>query len=291
MTALLNVDRLRVEFAGRRTLPFAPRPAPTVAVKDVSFEIERGETLALVGESGSGKSTIGNAILGLIPTASGSVRFQDEDITRVSARRRRTLARRIQVIFQNPYGSLNPSRRVGDALAEPLYAAGSLTRGQSRVKVAELLHRVGMPADAADRFPGNFSGGQRQRIAIARALAVDPELIVCDEPTSALDVSTQRVVLELLTELQQESGLSYLFITHDLAVVRRFADRVIVLQKGRLIEEGAASTVCDTPANPYTRRLVHAAPVPDPVRQADRRARRLAAAALSRPSSIAGEHQ
>jgi peptide/nickel transport system ATP-binding protein len=274
---LLSVADLQVQFRIRGDRPFR-RPHQFVAVDDVSFDIAYGETLALVGESGSGKSTIGNAVLGLAPISGGSVRFQGKELTGASRKERRAIAADLQVVFQNPYGSLNPSLTIESILTEPIRLHSSLTAAESRRRARELLERVGMPADSADRTPHSFSGGQRQRIAIARALAVSPRLIICDEPTSALDVSTQKVVLDLLRSLREETGIALLFITHDLAVVREFADRVIVLNRGRIVEQGSPIDVCDQPQDPYTRRLVAAAPVPDPILQASRRAARLASA-------------
>ncbi|WP_353115250.1 ATP-binding cassette domain-containing protein [Microbacterium sp.] len=264
----LAVTGLRVEYPGGR------RRGPVRVIDDVGFRIATGETLALVGESGSGKSTIGKAILGLVPAAAGRIELGGRDITAIPVRRRAAFARELQVVFQDPYGSLNPSLRIGDILSEPLEAGGGMPRAEARRVVRDLLSRVGLPADAADRYPGSFSGGQRQRIAIARAVSVDPAVIICDEPTSALDVSTQVQVLELLRELQQNLGVAYLFITHDLALVRGFADRVAVLRGGRIVEEGAAAAVCDAPRDLYTQALMGATPVPDPVRQRERRVAR-----------------
>lgn len=261
----LSVEKLSVTYPGRGWR--APRRE---IVHDVSFSIRAGETLALVGESGSGKSTIGNAVLGLVPSSGGTVRLGGRDITGLSGGRRRQLAPHLQAIFQNPYGSLNPSLTIGNALAEPLRANG-VPADQARNRVRDLLERVNLPPDAAQRRPGAFSGGQRQRIAIARAVAMRPRVIVCDEPTSALDVSTQAAVLTLLRELQEDLGVAYLFITHDLAVVREFADRACVLQGGNIVEEGASRDLCDRPVHAYTRRLIAAAPVPDPVLQRQRR--------------------
>jgi peptide/nickel transport system ATP-binding protein len=263
MPELLEVTGLSVEYK-------VPGRGRFLAVNDVSFSVTAGETVALVGESGSGKSTIGRAILGLAPISAGSVRFGGEDVAHRGTRERRALARRLQVVFQDPYSSLNPSRTIGESLVEPLRAQGT-SRRDAQARIAGLLERVGLPGDAGTRYPSRFSGGQRQRIAIARALALSPELIICDEPTSALDVSTQASVLELLGELQEQLGLAYLFITHDLAVVRHFAQRVLVLRQGTLVEEGTAEQICDRPAEAYTRALVAAAPVPDPVLQAQRR--------------------
>lgn len=269
----LEVDHLVVEYPPRRW-----RGAPTRVIEDVSFTVARGETVALVGESGSGKTTIGRAVLGLVPAAAGRIALNGVDITGLSARARRPLAAELQAVFQNPYGSLDPALTIGATLAEPLRAGGVAT-SDVRQRIADLLHRVGMPADSAQRYPAQFSGGQRQRIAIARAVARGPRLIICDEPTSALDVTTQAAALELLAELQSSLGCAYLFITHDLAVVREFADRAIVLEKGTIVESGPSIDLCDRPQHPYTQRLVAAAPVPDPRLQRKRREARLANAA------------
>jgi ABC-type glutathione transport system ATPase component len=262
---LLTVDNLVVEYASHRF-----RRPPVRVIDDVSFALAQGETLALVGESGSGKTTIGKALLGLTPIAGGRVMLAGTDVTRLQGRARRALAADIQAVFQNPYGSLNPSRTVGRTLAEPLLVAG-LPKTEVHARIAGLLQRVGLPADAASRYPAQFSGGQRQRIAIARAVARQPKIIICDEPTSALDVTTQSAVLGLLSELRQVLGCAYLFITHDLAVVKEFATRTMVLQNGRIVEEGPSREVCDKPRHEYTRKLVAAAPVPDPRLQRRRR--------------------
>jgi peptide/nickel transport system ATP-binding protein len=273
MSELLNVQNLAVEYRSR-----GKNGGRFRAVDGVSFSVAAGETVALVGESGSGKSTIGRAILGLAPIADGRVSFNGRDITQRTRGVQRALARELQVVFQDPYSSLNPSKTIGESLTEPLRAQGGFNGQQARERIGGLLQRVGLPADSASRFPSRFSGGQRQRVAIARALALSPKLIICDEPTSALDVSTQAQVLELFTELQDQLGLGYLFITHDLAVVRHFANRVLVLRNGALVEQGTAQQICDAPEQPYTRQLVAAAPVPDPALQRERRAGRLALA-------------
>ncbi len=252
------------------------------AVSDVSLGIGPGETLALVGESGSGKSTLGNAVLGQVPITTGAVFYDGEDITRVNHRRRRELTRFIQAIFQDPYGSLNPVRTVRQTLVEPLLAHERLTAAQQRERVVEALERVGLESDAAQRYPSEFSGGQRQRIAIARALMPGPRLIVCDEPTSALDLSVQAQVLNLLGRLRRELGVSYLFITHDLAIIRHIADRVAVLYRGQIVETGPTAQVCGEPREAYTKALIAAAPVPDPVEQ--RRRRTLLAESAPQPS-------
>ncbi len=266
----LAVDNLVVEYPPRRW-----RGNPVRVITDVSFTVPRGETVALVGESGSGKTTIGRAVLGLVPVTGGRIVVDGADTTGLSPRARRPLAANLQAVFQNPYGSLDPALTIGATLAEPL-RAGGVARGDVPRRIAELLRRVGMPADSAQRYPAQFSGGQRQRIAIARAVARGPQLIICDEPTSALDVTTQAAALELLGELQSSLGCAYLFITHDLAVVREFADRTIVLEKGVIVESGNSVDVCERPQHPYTQRLVAAAPVPDPRMQKIRREERLA---------------
>ncbi|XPP27071.1 MAG: ATP-binding cassette domain-containing protein [Leucobacter sp.] len=241
-------------------------------VRDVSLGINIGETLGLVGESGSGKSTIGNVILGLVPAAGGRILFDGEDITHVGSRRRRELTREIQVVFQDPYGSLNPTRTVGATLTESIRAQGNRESSRSIAnQVAHTLEAVGMSSTAAQRYPTEFSGGQRQRIAIARALVVNPRLIVCDEAVSALDLSIQAQVLNLLKQLKEERGLSYLFISHDLAVVAHAADRIAVLERGTIAEYDTVDRVMGDPQHPYTRMLLAAAPVPNPDEQAARR--------------------
>lgn len=233
------------------------------ALDRVSLDVRAGETVGIVGESGAGKSTLGRAVLGLVPVASGSIRFDGQDITGLGHRARVALAARLQVVFQDPDTSLNPARTVGSSLAEPLLGQRR-PRGEAAGRVAEMLKRVGLPADAAGRYPRQFSGGQKQRIAIARALIVSPELVVCDEALSALDLSVQAQIINLLLELRRDLGVAYLFIGHDLAVIRHLADRVVVLRDGRVVERGTAAQVCEQPADPYTRALMEAAPVPDP---------------------------
>jgi peptide/nickel transport system ATP-binding protein len=274
MSELLEVRDLCVEFpvAGARRRRMR-------AVDGVSFSVAPGETVALVGESGSGKSTIGRSILGLNSVHSGSVVFDGRDITRRTARQQREIARDLQVVFQDPYSSLNPAKTIGDNLAEPLRAQGAVSTAQARERMEGLLRQVGLPEDSPERYPANFSGGQRQRIAIARALMLEPKLVICDEPTSALDVSTQAAVLQLLRDLKSQHEVAYLFITHDLAVVRHFADRVLVLRGGQLVEEGAVDDICERPRHPYTKQLIATAPVPDPVLQRQRREARWRAAA------------
>lgn len=262
---ILTVTDLDVSFPGKGFR--APRNR---VLKDVSLSIRPGETLGLVGESGSGKTTIGRAVLGLVPVDSGSIVFEGRNIEKASRRERRRISRDLQVVFQDPYTSLNPSMTVGDTLTEPLLAQG-VGRAEARSRVADLLDRVRLPRGAADRLPREFSGGQRQRVAIARALAVEPKLIVCDEPVSALDLTTQERVLELLAEVQESTGVAYLFISHDLTVVRHMSHRVAVIYRGEIVEQGDTVQVTEHPEQPYTRKLLLAAPVVDPERQRERR--------------------
>ena len=259
-TPLLEVRNLVVRYGKNR--------AP--AVDDVSFAIARGETLGLIGESGSGKTTIGRAILGLVPVTSGQILFEGRDITRASASQRRTLRGDLRAVFQDPFSSLNPRRPVGDAIEEPLRVAG-VAASERKTRTAAVLRSVGLPGGSADRYPRQFSGGQRQRIAIARALVTDPRLVVCDEAVSALDLSTQAQVLNLLADLRRGSDLGYLFIAHDMAVVEFLAQRVVVLYRGRVVEEGITDEVIRNPKNLYTRVLMAASPVPDPDEQERRR--------------------
>ncbi|QKG24423.1 ABC transporter ATP-binding protein [Actinomadura verrucosospora] len=272
--ALLSLRDVHVSFPGRR------RRARTEVLKGIDLDVRPAETLGLVGESGSGKTTIGRAILGLVPVASGTVTFGGERIDTATAARRRALSRDLQVIFQDPYTSLNPSLTIGDTLAEPLIAQGGEARA-TRARIAALLDRVRLPADAAHRLPREFSGGQRQRIAIARALARRPRLIVCDEPVSALDLTTQRTILDLLLEIQEETAVAYLFVSHDLSVVRTMSHRVAVIHEGRIVEAGEAARVTEAPEHSYTRTLLLSAPVADVAEQRRRRARRVAAAAAA----------
>lgn len=258
---LLSVEDLVVEF------PRGFRKEPLRAVNGVSFEIGRGETVGLVGESGSGKSTTGNAIIGLVKVTSGSIRFDGQEIHNASARQRRALSEHVQVVFQDPYGSLNPSRTVGQTLAEPMLVHRELRPSEARRQVGEMLERVGLQASDAAKYPAAFSGGQRQRIAVARALMLEPQLVVCDEAVSALDLSTQAQVLNLLRDLQADMGLSLLFISHDLAVVRYMSHRIVVLYHGEVVEQGSSHDIYSNPQETYTARLVAAAPAPDPSRR------------------------
>ena len=256
---LLDCQKVNTRFGAHHVL------------KDVSFTIRPGETVGLVGESGSGKTTIGRAILGIGPVSSGKILFKGTDIAGTAPRERKGDAARIQAVFQDPYTSLNPAMTIEDILTEPIVARGLATAADARKQVKTLLDQVNLPSDAALRFPREFSGGQRQRVAIARALALSPSLIVCDEPVSALDLSTQARVLDLFIELQERTGVAYLFVTHDLAVVRHISHRVAVMRAGEIVEFGEAEKVTGHPDHPYTRRLLLAAPVADPVRQAERR--------------------
>ncbi len=230
------------------------------AVADVSFEIKRGETFALVGESGSGKSTIAKMVVGLIGASDGTIDFDGHRMTGTDGTAMRDLRRRFQMIFQDPFASLNPRWRVGDIIAEPIHTFGLLKGAEVTNRVGELLDTVGLSAKDAEKFPHEFSGGQRQRIAIARALSSKPEFIVCDEPTSALDVSVQAQILNLMKDLQDEMGLTYLFISHDLSVVRHMANRIGVLYLGRLVEVADGKRLFSEPQHPYTRMLLDAVP-------------------------------
>ncbi len=262
---LLELDDVSISYRRRRSV--------VQALDGVSFSVARGETVGLVGESGSGKSTVGRAILGLASAERGSIRFDGSDITNLPFRERRMFYRHVQVVFQDPYSSLNPVRKIGRTLAEPLEAFNVAGRDDVRRAVRSMLERVHLPADAEDRYPRQFSGGQRQRIAIARALMLSPQLVIFDEPTSALDLSVQAQILNLLQELQRELALSYLFISHDLDVVRHLCDRMVVLYAGRVMETGATDAVAAKPAHPYTEALHAAIPLPDPRQQQHRRAK------------------
>ncbi|MBM3629052.1 MAG: ABC transporter ATP-binding protein [Alphaproteobacteria bacterium] len=261
---VLTVRGLRKHFATGGGLSRAT--AVTVrAVDGIGFEVGAGEAFGIVGESGCGKSTAGRAILRLIEPDAGEIVYRGQDVRAASGAALRALRRRLQIVFQDPYSSLNPRRSIGRALAEPIEVHGLAASAQEvRARVASLLDEVGLPADAAERYPHEFSGGQRQRIGIARALSVEPELIVADEPVSALDVSIQAQVLELMRRLQAQRGLSFVFIAHDLGVVRYFCQRVAVMYLGRIVEMGTAAELFGDPLHPYTRMLRDASPVPDP---------------------------
>jgi len=262
--ALLKIDHLTRYFDVskpwlNRVLERGERQVLT-AVADVSFEINRGETFALVGESGSGKSTIAKLVVGLLDASAGTIEFDGHRMTGTSGPEMRGLRRRFQMIFQDPFASLNPRWRVGDIIAEPVHTFGMLKGAEVSNRVAELLDTVGLSAKDAEKFPHEFSGGQRQRIAIARALSSKPEFIVCDEPTSALDVSVQAQILNLMKDLQDDMGLTYLFISHDLSVVRHMANRIGVLYLGRLVEVADGKRLFTEPQHPYTQMLLDAVP-------------------------------
>ncbi|HVO32254.1 MAG TPA: ATP-binding cassette domain-containing protein, partial [bacterium] len=266
MTALLEARGLAKSFPVARTL--FGRPTRTVqAVVDVSLEVARGTTLGLVGESGCGKSTVGRLLLGLLPPSAGTVRFDGADLSELEGDARRTARRRMQMVFQDPFGSLNPRMRVGDAVGEPMEIhRPDLSAAERRARVDALLARVGLSAVHAARFPAEFSGGQRQRLVIARALAADPDLVVADEPVSALDVSIQAQVVNLLRDLQAERGLTYVFVSHDLKVVEHVSDAVAVMYLGRIVERASAAELFARPTHPYTQALLSAVPDPRPGR-------------------------
>ncbi|MFM7050801.1 MAG: ABC transporter ATP-binding protein [Planctomycetota bacterium] len=266
---LLEVKDLRTWFPIRRGL-LQRTVGHVKAVDDVSFAVRRGETLGLVGESGCGKTTVGRTLLRLIPNSGGDVRFDGKDVFGASTLEMRRLRREMQIIFQDPGGSLNPRMRVGRIVGEPLEVHGMCSGDELRVRVEELLVRCGLWKQAADRYPHEFSGGQRQRIGIARALALQPRLIVCDEPTSALDVSIQSQILNLLSDLQDEMGLSYLFISHDMAVIHHICDRIAVMYNGKIVEEGTRDEIINAPKHEYTQALLSAVPEADPRRRKTR---------------------
>ena len=271
---LLEVKELTKHFPVRSGLLVEHTVGHVKAVDGVSFEIREGETLGLVGESGSGKSTTGYCILQLIKPTSGSVRFMDQELTELGREDIRKMRREMQIVFQDPYSSLDPRMTVGDIVAEPVQVHGIGSRRSRRETVRQLLDVVGFNPKFTNRYPHEFSGGQRQRIGIARALALNPKLIVCDEPVSALDVSIQAQILNLLKDLQRDFGLTYLFIAHDLAVVRTMSDRIAVMNRGKLVEIGPAEEVYTTPRDEYTKALLAAVPVPDPRAMKERKVER-----------------
>jgi oligopeptide/dipeptide ABC transporter ATP-binding protein len=267
---LLEVDNLCVRFPVKTGIGRAKKFVH--ALDDVTLHVGRGETLGLVGESGSGKTTLGRAVLRRAPITSGTVRFDGQDITNLEGESMRQLRRRMQLVFQDPYASLNPRMTILELVSEPLVVHGMVRKPEdARHQVADLLERCGLPVDAIDRYPHAFSGGQRQRVGIARALAMHPSLIVADEPVSALDVSVRAQVVNLLQDLQIEFGLSYLFIAHDLSVVRHISHRIAIMYAGRIAEIAPADEVYVRPLHPYTKALLSAVPIPDPVVQRERR--------------------
>jgi len=261
---LLEVNDLVKHFPVKRGLLFNREVDRVRAVDGISFRVDRGETLGIVGESGSGKSTACRAALQLTKPSSGSVRFEGREIAGLSRRQMRPLRREMQMVFQDPYASLNPRKRVGQIVGDPLRLQGEASGAELRRRVQELLERVGLSPEHYDRFPHEFSGGQRQRIGIARAIALRPKLIVADEPVSALDVSIQAQIVNLLADLQQELGLAYLFVAHDIGIVRHVSDRIAVMHEGKIVEEGPADQVCEQPRDDYTKQLLAAVPIPDP---------------------------
>jgi oligopeptide transport system ATP-binding protein len=261
---LLEVENLVKHFPIKHGLLIDRRVGEVKAVDGVSLSIARGETLGLVGESGSGKSTLCRAALQLLKPTSGSVKFEGREIAGLGRRAMRPLRRQMQMVFQDPYASLNPRKRVSQIIGDPLRRQGVGSSAERRRRVHELLERVGLSSEHYDRYPHEFSGGQRQRIGIARALALRPTLIIADEPVSALDVSIRAQIVNLLADLQDEFGLSYLFVAHDIAIVRHVSDRIAVMHEGKIVEQGTADQVCESPRDPYTRSLLSAVPIPDP---------------------------
>jgi oligopeptide transport system ATP-binding protein len=263
---ILSVRDVTKHFPLTRGVVFQHEIGQVKAVDGVSFELRKGETLGLVGESGCGKSTLARLLMGVERPTSGSVHFEDRDVSSLSKGELRRLRRRMQLVMQDPYTSLNPRMTVGDIVGEPFAIHGD-PEGGRRTRVRELLEIVGLEPDHVNRYPHQFSGGQRQRIGIARALALRPDVIICDEPVSALDVSVQAQVMNLLADLQREFGLSYVFIAHDLAVVRHISDRVAVMYLGKIVEIGDEEQIYDHPTHPYTQALLAAVPVPDPTKR------------------------
>jgi oligopeptide transport system ATP-binding protein len=261
---ILEVEHLVKHFPITRGILFDKQIGAVQAVDDVSFSVNRGETLGLVGESGCGKSTLARSILQLIEPTSGSVRFEGQEITGLSHRQSRALRPRMQIVFQDPYSSLNPRKRIAQIVGDPMRLHGIVDRSGVRDAVRELLETVGLNPEHYNRFPHEFSGGQRQRIGIARALALKPQLIIADEPVSALDVSIQAQIINLLEDLQGEFDLTYVFVAHDLSVVRHVADRIAVMYLGKIVEIGPADAVYEKPIHPYTLSLLSAVPIPDP---------------------------
>ena len=266
---LVEVTDLKVYFPIKSGIVLDRHVGDIKAVDEVSLTIERGETLGLVGESGCGKSTTGRCILRLVEPTSGQVTFRGEDLLHKRPGELRALRRHLQIVFQDPYSSLHPRRRVRDIIAEPMIVQGMSNRA-ALAEVPRLMETVHLDPARAGRYPHEFSGGQRQRVGIARAIALDPRLVVCDEPVSALDVSIQAQVLNLLEDIQDRLGLAYLFIAHDLSVVRHIADRVCVMYLGAIVEEAATDDVFESPSHPYTQALISAVPIPDPDREANK---------------------
>ncbi len=272
---LLSINGLKMYFPITQGIIFQRHVGDIKAVDGLSFDVQRGETLGLVGESGCGKSTTGRAILQLYRPTAGSVIFEDQELTTLKGESLRRMRRHIQMIFQDPYASLNPRMTVGSIIGEPLEVHNILGGKARRERVKELLDIVGLNPYFINRYPHEFSGGQRQRIGVARALAVQPDFIVCDEPISALDVSIQAQVINLLEKLQAEFGLTYLFIAHDLAVVRHISDRIAVMYLGKIVELTDRATLYQEPMHPYTQALLSAVPIPDPLAEVERAKKRV----------------
>ncbi|RMF01880.1 MAG: ATP-binding cassette domain-containing protein [Chloroflexi bacterium] len=272
---LLKVENLKMYFPITKGILFQRHVGDIKAVDDVTFEVKRGETLGLVGESGCGKSTTGRAILQLYRPTDGRVEFEGQNLTELKGESLRKMRRNMQMIFQDPYASLNPRMTVGSIVGEPLEVHGILSGKARKERVKELLNIVGLNPYFINRYPHEFSGGQRQRIGVARALAVQPDFIVCDEPISALDVSIQAQVINLLEDLQAEFGLTYLFIAHDLAVVRHISDRIAVMYLGKIVELTDRDSLYKTPFHPYTQALLSAVPLPDPIAEIERAKHRI----------------
>jgi oligopeptide transport system ATP-binding protein len=268
---LLEVEDLVKHFPVKRGLLIDHEVDRVRAVDGVSFSVARGETLGLVGESGSGKSTLCRTVLQLTRPTSGSVRFEGRELSGLSRREMRPVRRQMQMIFQDPYASLNPRKRIGQVIGNPLKLQGVASGPDLRRRVQELLDRVGLSPESYNRFPHEFSGGQRQRIGIARALALRPTVIFADEPVSALDVSIRAQIINLLDDLQDEFDLTYIFVAHDIGVVRHVSDRIAVMHDGKIVEQGSADSVCERPKHPYTKTLLAAVPIPDPRESRERR--------------------
>jgi oligopeptide transport system ATP-binding protein len=276
--ALLEVTDLVKHFPIKSGLLFDREVDQVRAVDGISFTVNKGETLGLVGESGSGKSTACRVVLQLLKPTSGSVKFEGREIAGLGRREMRPLRREMQMIFQDPYASLNPRKRVGQIVGDQLKIQKVASGSELRKRVEALLDRVGLSPEHYNRFPHEFSGGQRQRIGIARALALEPKLVFCDEPVSALDVSIQAQIVNLLDDLQDEMGLTYVFVAHDIGVVRHISDRIAVMNNGKIVETGNADQVCEHPRDDYTKKLLAAVPIADPRESAARRRERTAAA-------------
>ena len=277
MSELLKLSNLTVEFEIKRRGTFPTKYDALRAVNDVSLSLNQGETLGVVGESGCGKSTLGRAILRLVPKASGSIVYQGQELGSLSERQMRPLRREMQIIFQDPLASLNPRMTIGDIIAEPLLTfEPNLSTAERKERVKQIMDKVGLRPEVINRYPHEFSGGQCQRIGIARAMILNPKLVICDEPVSALDVSIQAQIINLLMKLQKETGVSFLFISHDLSVVRHISHRIAVFYLGRLIELADRDDLYASPKHPYTKALISAIPIPDPEAEKNREQKILA---------------